>query len=86
MSDNKKTENKSDEEILEDLRKFSKKALEGLFDEKNKPDFDEAGVLAGDEELLKKRMLSCFPTSLLNTQLKKKSLVLLSTINLKSDF
>lgn len=64
MSDNKKTENKSDEEILEDLRKFSKKALEGLFDEKNKPDFDEAGVLAGDEELLKKTDAELFPDEL----------------------
>ncbi len=64
MSDNKKTENKSDEEILEDLRKFSKKALEGLFDEKNKPDFDEAGVLAGDEDLLKKTDAELFPDEL----------------------
>lgn len=64
MSDKKKTENKSDEEILEELRQFSKKALGGLFDDKKMPDFDETGVLVGNEDLLKKTDAELFPDEL----------------------
>ena len=61
MTDKKKQPEVKSPEDLEQIRKYAKEAAKDLFNPEAAPDFDEAGVLSGSEDLLDKTDAELFP-------------------------
>jgi len=80
-------DNKSSENIDEELREHARKVSKGLFDSSYKSDFDERELASGDVELLEKSDAELFPDEIeeYTDEEKKPRVVVDNELDVKSN-